>query len=79
MAGELVNGVFERGFECYGIPIGSDNFVKHKLQVKADDILKDARQTVKWLSSNRQSLWSALRLSICHRFVLPKVAVQTSS
>ena len=37
LAGETVDGVFERGFMCYGIPIGTDNFVRAKLQEKAEE------------------------------------------
>ena len=39
LAGEEVDGVFERGFECYGIPIGTDNYVKYKLKCKAGEIV----------------------------------------
>ena len=68
LAGENINGVFERGFECYGIPIGTDNYVRHKLRSKADEIVTDAFKTANLLRSDRQALWSALRLSISPRF-----------
>ena len=38
------------------------------MQSKADDLVKDAKQTADLLSSDRQALWSALRLSISRRF-----------
>ena len=67
LAGVEVDGVFERGFECYGIPIGTDNYVKHMLKAKASEIVNDAKRTVELLSVDRQSLWSALMVSISHR------------
>ena len=50
LVGEEISGVFERGFECYGIPIGTDNYVKYKLKCRADQIVKDADQTTDLLS-----------------------------
>ena len=68
LAGEEVEGVFERGFECYGIAIGTDKYVQQKLQQKAEEVARDAEQTANLLAGDRQALWSALRLSISHRF-----------
>ena len=68
LAGEILEGEFERGFEIYGIPVGSDKFVQHKLKQKAVAIARDAVQTAGLLSGDRQALWHSLRLSISHRF-----------
>ena len=68
LAGEVVEGVFKRGFECYGILIGTPVYVKHMLQKKAEEVVRDANQTAHLLSVDHQALWSALRLSISHRF-----------
>ena len=68
LAGEMVDGLFERGFEIYGIPIGTDKYITCKLMQRAEQISKDAKQTVTVLNTDRQALWSALRLSISNRF-----------
>ena len=60
LAGEVLEGAFERGFEIYGIAVGSDKFVSHKLQQKAEQIAKDAVQTADLLSGDRQALWHSL-------------------
>ena len=53
---------------CFGIPIGSEAFITHKLQEQAQEIIADAEKAREMLSSNYQSLWTALRLSISTRF-----------
>ena len=53
--------------DCYGCPIGSDNFVRNMLQCRAEEIMRDAVKSVDLLSGDRQALWSALRLSISNR------------
>ena len=68
LAGERVEGHFLRGFMCFGIPIGSEAFITHKLQEQAQEIIADAEKAREMLSSNYQSLWTALRLSISTRF-----------
>ena len=68
LAGENVEGVFLRGFSCFGCPVGEDSYVTHKLKEVADRILNDARETVELLAPDRQALWSSLRVSINQRF-----------
>ena len=68
LAGEMVDGEFLRGFICFGIPLGSDAFISHKLQEQANEIIVDAEKAREVLSSDYQSLWTALRLSISTRF-----------
>ena len=52
----------------YGIPVGEPGFVSSKLRDKAQEIVDDASKAVQILKTNRQSLWTALRLSISQRF-----------
>ena len=40
-AGMTVDGVFEPGFDCYGIPLGTNAFVRHTLQQKAAEVKRD--------------------------------------
>ena len=68
LAGEEVDGEFLRGFLCFGVPIGSEAYVTHKLQEQANEIIKDGERARQVLGSNYQSLWSTLRLSIANRF-----------
>ena len=48
--------------------MGSDLYCAHQLQLIAEKIVQDAQQTVELLTGERQSLWSAFRCSIMHRF-----------
>ena len=66
--GEVINGQFVPGMDCYGCPIGSDNFVRNMLQGKAEEIMRDAVKSVDLLSGDRHALWSVLRLSVSNRF-----------
>ena len=68
MFSEENNGEFMRGFMCYGIPLGTERYVSHMLQQKAEEIAEDAIKTVQVLSGDRQALWSVLRLSTLTRF-----------
>ena len=68
LAGEDVDGVFERGVIVYGVPVGSSAYVTQKLRERASVIAADARRIAEVLRSDRQALWSALRLSMSQRF-----------
>ena len=68
LAGKVVDGVFEVGFDCYGVPMGTDKYVSSELMVIADVIVRDAKKTRELLASNKQALWSTLRLSTAQRF-----------
>ena len=57
-----------RGTVLFGIPIGSDEFVTHKLREIKDKIVRDAWRTRDVLATSRQALWTALRLSVQQRF-----------
>ena len=58
---------FLRGFVCYGVPIGSDKYVTHKLRQIAKLIAEEARKSAEILKVDRQSLWTVLRLSIANK------------
>ena len=68
LAGKEVEGSFEVGIDCYGVPIGTDKFITSELMASAEEIKDDASKATDLLSCNRQALWSALRLSIVQRF-----------
>ena len=64
-AGKEVGGVFESGFVCHGVPVGSDAFVRAALQEKVDELKEVHRQAQQVLGrSSRQALWSGLKGSV---------------
>ena len=42
LAGMQHNDNFYRGFMCYGIPLGIDEFVSHQLEQKSKEIIDDS-------------------------------------
>ena len=63
-AGEIIDGQFEPGFLCYGVPIGTDRYVRHMMEVKVEELAVVAEATVKVLQNERQTLWTVLRSSL---------------
>ena len=41
LAGCTVDGIFRPGFICYGIPVGSDEFVRYMLKEKVEEVKKE--------------------------------------
>ena len=66
-AGTVISGQFEAGFLCYGVPVGSDSYVRNMLEVKVEEIAREAEKTVKVLELEKQALWSVLRSSLAQR------------
>ena len=64
LAGTAVNGEFEPGFICYGVPVGTDNYVNHMMNRKVDEVARGAETSCKVLGEEKQSLWTVLRLSL---------------
>jgi hypothetical protein len=65
---KLVEGRFEVGFDCYGVPMGSPEYKTSQLMKRAQEIVKDASTAHELLFSNQQAIWAALRYSIGQRF-----------
>ena len=66
-AGKVVAGVFEPGFDCYGIPLGTDAYVGQALWEKALEVKRDIDQVAHTLSQDSQALWVALHRSLAHK------------
>ena len=66
-AGEEVSGQWEPGMICYGIPVGTDNYVQHKLEEKVSEIEKDVETVCEVLQEEHQALWTVLRSSISQK------------
>ena len=49
---------------CYGVPIGTDAYVKHMLDEKVEQVALDSENTVKLLHDEKQALWAVLRSSL---------------
>ena len=50
------------------MPIGSEKYVTSEIKDIAVGIANDAMKTAEVLSSNKQALWAALKLSVSQRF-----------
>ena len=66
-AGAMVDGRFEPGFICYGIPLGSDSYVRHALWTKAAEVERDINKVVEVLAEDSQALWVAIHRSLAHK------------
>ena len=66
-AGSVVAGEFEPGFDCYGIPLGSDAYVGQALWEKGLQVKRDMEQVAATLSQDSQALWVALHRSLAHK------------
>ena len=68
IAGREVEGQFMPGFLCYGVPVGSNEYVRHVLEEKVEQIAVQAEKAVKVLEGERQALWSVMKWSLSQRF-----------
>ena len=68
LAGQVIEGVFRRGFLCWGVPMGEKEYVAAVLNEKVDQIVSEARTALERLQQNRQAAWVALKCSIWSRF-----------
>ena len=68
LAGVQVGDTFLRGTTFYGAFIGSADYQTYMLRKVKDKIVEDAERSREVFSTDRQGLWTALRLSIQARF-----------
>ena len=68
LAGREVEGVFSPGYMCYGVPVGSKEYVQNVLDEKVEQIAEQAEKAVKMLEGERQALWSVIKWSLSQRF-----------
>ena len=68
LAGKVVDGVFRRGFECWGVPVGESEFVASFLDEKITEIAEESAQALDLLSANKQASWAVLKWSVWARF-----------
>ena len=69
LGGRMIEGVFRRGFLCWGVPVGEKEYVGQVLSEKIEDIVSEARKAVvATLQPHRQAAWAALKWSVWSRF-----------
>ena len=66
-AGKIINGKWEPGMDCYGIPVGSVAYVSNALWEKAAEVERDVNKVVETLAEDNQALWVALHRSLAHK------------
>ena len=60
----MVGGRFEAGMVVYGVPVGTDNYVKHMLMQKLDELTERAEMSCSVLGEEKQTLWTTVRASL---------------
>ena len=63
IAGKEIGGRFEAGMMVYGVPVGSDEYVKSMMETKMNEIASEVTKACTVLADERQALWTTLRLS----------------
>ena len=63
----MVGEVFQPGFVCYGIPMGTDGYVASALWEKAEDVAREVEKVTSILSEDSQALWVAVHRSLAHK------------
>ena len=66
-AGLIQEDQFHPGFLCYGVPVGSDDYVVKMLDHKLDELEKEAETIGSVLEDSRQSMWAMLRSSFAQK------------
>ena len=67
-AGIEVEERFEPGFLCYGVPIGTDEYVGYKLDQKVEEVAAGVQKACQVMEGESQALWALLRLSFSQQF-----------
>ena len=66
-AGVATERGFAPGFLCYGIPIGSPEYVSHMLEAKAQEVVCEVEEITEILGEDSQALWVVLHRSLAHK------------
>ena len=56
------------GFLCYGVPVGTDDYVTIMLDKKVEELVESSKRTCSLLENERQGLWTILRSSLQYQF-----------
>ena len=63
-AGRLINQNWVPGFVCYGVAIGSTEFVKDFLSEKVDTLIGEIDKVMDLLKGDNQSAWILLSTAL---------------
>ena len=63
----LMEDQFYPGFLCYGVPVGSDDYVVKMLDHKLDELEKEVEMIGSVLEKSRQGMWAMLRSSFAQK------------
>jgi hypothetical protein len=66
-AGKMIDNNWEPGMLCYGVPVGTDRYVMHMLDIKVDELENEVATITEILEDERQAMWSVLRSSTAHK------------
>ena len=66
-AGDIINGTFEPGMDVYGIPVGSDAWVRNWLNIKVQNLKKLKEKTCAVLENDKQAMYNLLTQSFSHK------------
>ena len=66
-AGANIEGRWEPGMLCYGVPVGSDKYVLYMLNAKVTEVEEQVAQIQNVLENEKQALWAVLRSSISQK------------
>ena len=64
----MVGDEFAPGMIVYGVPVGTDMYIKLMLEKKVSEIKENAVKDVQLLENYKLDLWTVLRSSIQHQF-----------
>ena len=55
-AGTIVDDKFEAGMVVYGVPVGTDTYVKHMLMLKVNELTERVEKSCSVLGEEKQAL-----------------------
>ncbi len=67
VAGSMVDGTFEPGFICYGIPIGTPRYVQHHLRLKVEEVGREVEEVLRVSEGEGQAIWTVARSSFLQK------------
>ena len=67
IAGVMVDNVFCPGMVVYGIPVGSDPYVRHMLGEVVEDVASQVERVQEVLAGESQAMWGVLNSSLAHK------------
>lgn len=68
LAGKMIDGVFYSGTTIYGVPVGTNEYVRHTLEEKVAVLARETINTCSVLEGESQTLWTLVRMSVIQKF-----------